>query len=147
MAVGKHLIEHFPSINFVNDKPIFLGRDCDCPNYRRLDFHVLIGNTILGIEVDENRHGTYDNEDQEIRYDDVLMHAGTKFVYLRFFPGFFRKVDNKGYRIINPLFYRRLEQLTEAVEAATRRIKNEENMGLVEIKYVCYELDSALFKC
>jgi hypothetical protein len=73
--------------------PIFAGfvhnhslwsHDCDCTHRRRIDHRKLIGNTMLAVETDERNHSGYDDYDEEIRYDDVCMVFGGKWVWIRF---------------------------------------------------------------
>ena len=85
---------------FVHDRPLYTG-NCDCSHRRRIEHFLisqseikkrihykfalriymnhrkLIGNTILAVETDEFGHRSYDQHDEEIRYDDLFMiHSG-----------------------------------------------------------------------
>jgi hypothetical protein len=108
---------------FIHDKPLYTG-NCDCTHRRRIDHRKLIGNTILAIETDEFGHRGYDKKDEEIRYDDVYMIHSGKWVFIRFNPDEnVSKTDIK----------EKLKKLIETIHKCIFRIKNEENVELVEI--------------
>jgi hypothetical protein len=119
---------------FQHDKPLFSG-NCDCTHRRRIDHRILIGNTLLCIETDENQHKSYDKKDEEIRYDDLYMIHSGKFVFIRFNPD---KYINKNNKSVNPMIYTRLPVLKEEIERQIERIKNEENTELLEIIKLYY---------
>jgi hypothetical protein len=123
---------------FQHDKPIFTG-NCDCTNRRRIDHRVLIGNTLLCIETDENQHKDYNKKDEEIRYNDLYMIHSGKFVFIRFNPD---KYINKNNKSVNPMLYTRLPILKEEIEKQMDRIKNEENTELLEIIKLYYDGDN-----
>lgn len=130
-------VRDFININFEgfqHDKPLWTG-NCDCTHRRRIDHRKLIGNTLLCIETDENQHKNYDENDEEIRYDDLFMLHGGKFIYIRFNPDKFKKKDGKS---LNPMLYTRLPVLKEEIEKQIERIKNEENKELLEIIKLYY---------
>ena len=108
---------------FIHDKPLYTG-NCDCTHRRRIDHRKLIGNTILAIETDEFGHIGYDKKDEEIRYDDVYMIHSGKWVFIRFNP------DNN---ISKVDIADKLDKLIETIHKCIFRIKNEENVELVEI--------------
>ena len=54
---------------FSHDKALFTG-GCDCSIRRRIDHRILIDNTLLCVETDENQHLSYDKSDEINRYDD-----------------------------------------------------------------------------
>jgi hypothetical protein len=119
---------------FQHDTPLWTG-NCDCTHRRRIDHRKLIGNTLLCIETDENQHKNYDEKDEEIRYDDLFMLHGGKFIYIRFNPDKFKNKDGKS---LNPMLYTRLPILKEEIEKQIERIKNEENTELLEIIKLYY---------
>ena len=84
----------------------------------------MIGATILAIETDEYGHRGYDQIDEEIRYDDVYMIHSGKWVFIRFNPD-----DN----ISKVDIADKLDKLIETIHKCIFRIKNEENVELVEI--------------
>jgi hypothetical protein len=134
-------VRQFININFEgfqHDKPLFTG-NCDCTNRRRIDHRVLIGNTLLCIETDENQHKNYDKKDEEIRYDDLFMIHSGKFVFIRFNPDKYKNKDNKS---VNPMLYTRLPILKEEIEKQIKRIHNEENTELLEIIKLYYDLNN-----
>jgi hypothetical protein len=120
---------------FQHDKPLWTG-NCDCTHRRRIDHRKIIGNTLLCIETDENQHKDYNKTDEEVRYDDLFMLHGGKFIYIRFNPDKFK--DNNG-KSINPMLYSRLPILKEEVEKQIKRIENEENKELLEIIKLYYD--------
>ena len=120
---------------FIHDIPLWSG-NCDCSHRRRIDFRKLIGNTLLCIEVDENQHKRYKEKDEEIRYDDLFMLHGGKFVFIRFNPDqFTNSLDTKK----NPYMKRRMEYLEKEIYNQINRIDNEENKDLLEISYLFYD--------
>jgi hypothetical protein len=120
---------------FLHDTPLWTG-NCNCTHRRRLDHRKLIGNTLLCIETDENQHKNYDDKDEEIRYDDLFMLHGGKFVYIRFNTD---KFKHKNGKCVNPMLYTRLPILKEEIEKQISRIENEENIELLEIIKLYYD--------
>ena len=121
--------------NFIHDIPLWTG-NCDCSHRRRIDFRKLIGNTLLCIEVDEHQHKRYNKTEEEIRYDDLFMLHGGKFIFIRFNPDKF--INTLGTKK-NPYMKRRMEYLEKEIITQTNRIQNEENTGLLEIVYLFYD--------
>jgi hypothetical protein len=121
--------------DFIHDVCLWTG-NCDCSHRRRIDFRKLIGNTLLCIEVDENQHKRYSSQDEEIRYDDLFMIHGGKFIFIRFNPDtFVNKLGTKK----NPYMKRRMEYLHAEINKQIQRINNEENNELLEIVYLFYD--------
>lgn len=120
---------------FIHDKPLWTG-NCDCTHRRKIDFRKLIGNTLLCIEVDENQHKGYDEKQEEIRYDDLYMLHGGKFIFIRFNPDKFKNKNNKA---VNPMLYTRLSILKEEIKKQIKRIENDENKELLEIMKLYYD--------
>jgi len=120
---------------FIHDIPLWTG-NCDCSHRRRIDFRKLIGNTLLCIEVDENQHKRYKEKEEEIRYDDLFMLHGGKFVFIRFNPD---KFVNKNDTIKNPYMKLRMEELKNEIYKQINRINDEENKELLEIVYLFYD--------
>jgi hypothetical protein len=120
---------------FVHDIALWTG-NCDCSHRRRIDFRILIGNTLLCIEVDENQHKYYDKTEEEIRYDDLYMLHGGKFVFIRFNPDKFKSMlgTNK-----NPTMKKRMEYLHQEINFQIDRINCEKNEELLEIAYLFYD--------
>ena len=131
-------VRDFINLNFEgfqHDKPLWTG-SCDCTHRRRIDHRKIIGNTLLCIETDENQHKNYNETDEEIRYDDLFMLYGGKFIYIRFNPDKFKDKNGKS---INPMLYTRLPILKEEIEKQIKRIENEENTELLEIIKLYYD--------
>jgi hypothetical protein len=120
--------------DFQHDTPLWTG-NCNCTHRRRIDHRKLIGNTLLCIETDEHQHKNYNKEDEEIRYDDLFMLHGGKFIYIRFNPDKFKKNGKS----CNPMLYTRLPVLKEEIERQINKIKNEENTELLEIIKLFYD--------
>ena len=117
---------------FMHDKPIWTG-NCECTHRRRIDHRKLIDNTLLCIETDEFQHRYYKKDD--IRYDDVMMIHGGKFIFIRFNPDkYCENGENK-----NPEIDTRLPALKKEIKKQINRIKNEKNNEMVEIVYMYYD--------
>lgn len=132
LKVRDYLSQEFEG--FIHDKPLWT-ENCDCTHRRRIDFRKLIGNTLLCIEVDENQHKGYNEIDEEIRYDDLYMIHGGKFIFIRFNPDKFKRND----KTCNPTMPTRLSHLKDEIERQMYRIENELNNELVEIAKLFYD--------
>jgi hypothetical protein len=119
---------------FSHDQPLWTG-NCDCTHRRRIDHRKLIGNTLLCIETDENQHKSYNNKDEEVRYDDLFMIHGGKFIFIRFNPD---KYLLKG-KQKNPYLFLRLLTLEEEIKKQINRIENDDNTELLEIIKLFYD--------
>jgi hypothetical protein len=119
---------------FINDIPLWTG-NCDCSHRRRIDFRVLIGNTLLCIEVDENQHKSYNESTEEIRYNDLYMIHSGKFIFIRFNPDSY--INSNGTKK-NNCMKTRMTYLENEINNQIDRIGNEENEELLEIVYLFY---------
>ena len=119
---------------FSHDQPLWTG-NCECTHRRRIDHRKLIGNTLLCIETDENQHKSYNNKDEEIRYDDLFMIHGGKFIFIRFNPDKYL-LNGKSK---NPYLFIRLTVLEEEIKKQINRIENVENKELLEIIKLFYD--------
>jgi hypothetical protein len=129
--VRDEIVVTFPHIDFIFNKPIHTkGTGCDCPSRRRIDNYVHLGGTTLAIEVDENAHRHYDQEDEKNRYDELLTDCGTKMVYIRFNPDP-TPTDRS-------VLEDRLKPLMEEIQRQLDRIQRWENTEIVEIYYMYY---------
>ena len=111
---------------FIHDKPLHLG--CDCAHYRRVDHRCLIEGTMLAIETDEFGHRRYEERDEEIRYDDLMMVFTGKWIFIRFNPDGDKLVDMED----------KLERLRDEISHQIERIELEENKDLLEIVKLYY---------
>ena len=123
---------------FVHDETLHFG--CDCAHKRSVDFRRLVGNTMIAVEVDERQHKSYDAEDENVRYDDLFVAFGGKWIYIRFNPDTY--VDAAGKR--RPGFFdtkrerngaeiaRRLTILRRKVDDVVARATAERNDALLE---------------
>ncbi len=128
------LATEFPSYTFIHNNAIWAG-DCDCSSRRRIDFRILLGNTLLCIEVDEDQHKYRNKEDEILRYDDLMMVHGGKFIFLRFNPDPFVKDGQRQ----NPHLETRFTKLKETLLTQIQRIRLGENRELVEVIYLFYD--------
>jgi hypothetical protein len=78
---------------------------------------------MLAIETDEFGHRSYDQADEEIRYDDLYMVHSGKWVFVRFNPDGGKGVD------LDDM----IDVLLREVEDQMERIEADENQDLVEI--------------
>jgi hypothetical protein len=120
---------------FIHDIALWTG-NCDCSHRRRIDFRILVNNTLLCIEVDENQHKRYNNKDEEIRYDDLFMIHGGKFIFIRFNPDHY---INKNGTKVNPYMKKRMDDLKYEINHQIDRINDEKNTELLEIVYLFYD--------
>lgn len=91
---------------------------------------------MLCIEVDEHQHKKYNKTDEDIRYDDLYMLHGGKFIFIRFNPDPFTNLFGTKK---NPYMKRRMEYLMDEIIKQIERIHNEENTELLEIEYLFYD--------
>ena len=131
-------VRDFINANFdgwQHDKSMYTGH-CKCNIRRRIDHRVLIGNTLLVIETDENQHKSYDDMNEEIRYDDLFMAHSGKWIYIRFNPDKYKSKNGKNK---NPEIATRLIELKKEIEKQIKRIENEENTEILERIYMYYD--------
>ena len=120
---------------FQHDKTLEYG-GCDCLNRRRIDHRKLINNTLLCIETDENQHKSYSKNDEQDRYNDLLTTFTCKYIFIRFNPDSY---SDKNGKKCNPSISTRLLTLKEEIDKQIKRIQNEENNDLLEIKYLYFD--------
>ena len=120
---------------FQHDKTLEYG-GCDCLNRRRIDHRKLINNTLLCIETDENQHKSYSKNDEQYRYNDLLTTFTCKYIFIRFNPDSY---SDKNGKKCNPSISTRLLTLKEEIDKQIKRIQNEENNDLLEIKYLYFD--------
>jgi len=87
------------------------------------------------IETDENQHKSYNKKDEELRYDDLMMIHGGKFIFIRFNPDKYKKNGKN----VNSMIYTRLTMLKNEIEKQIERITNEEN-DLIEIIHLFFDI-------
>ena len=132
-TVRKFLAKEFR--DFIHNKALWTGqKDCTCR--RRIDFRWLIGNTLLCVEVDEHQHKYRDQKDELVRYDDLMMIHGGKFVFIRLNPDMYTDAEGKRR---NPEMPTRLKALKQTITESIAEIQNEQNKELVEIKLLFYD--------
>ena len=79
-----------------------------CDSLRRLDLFVIIGNTIIAIEIDENQHKVHANTPYENnRYNDLFMTFSGRYVFLRINPDPYKDVNGEK---VDPTFEQRFEK-------------------------------------
>jgi hypothetical protein len=132
LKVRDYLRDNIEEHEFIHDKSLWTGqKDCTCR--RRIDFRTLIGNTLLCIEVDEHQHSSY--KDDNLRYDDLMMLYGGKFIFIRFNPHIY--LDKDGQRR-NPELRNRLQILLDEIYNQIDRINKEKNKNMLEIVHLFY---------
>ena len=114
---------------FVHNKVLWIS-GCDCEHKRRIDHWKMIGNTILAIETDEFAHVGYNKADEQyIRYNDLQMIHGGKWMFIRFNPDANRSklaLEDKLNALIKTMF--------QCIE----RIEREDNTDFLEIIKLFY---------
>jgi len=130
--VRKYINENFDG--FEHDKVMHVG-GCDCTNRHRIDHRILIGNTLLAIETDENQHKWYDKTSENERYDNMFMVHGGKWIWIRFNPDSYKYNGTRK----NPDIKSRLETLGKEIRKQMDRIKNDENTEMHEIIKLFYD--------
>lgn len=85
---------------------------------------------MLAVETDEFAHRSYDEKDEEIRYDDLYMIHSGKWIFIRFNPDITttQKTDIED----------RIGVLLDVMEDQMERINSEVNQELVEIIKLFY---------
>lgn len=86
--------------------------------------------------MDENQHKRYGKKDEEIRYDDLYMLHGGKFIFIRFNPD---KYTNSNGTKKDTYMKMRMEQLSQEIGKHIERISREENTELLDIHYLFYD--------
>jgi len=92
---------------------------------------------MLAIETDENQHKHYDEEDERIRYDDLVMVYTGKWIFIRYNPD--KYMDSRGKRC-NPQLATRLRRLGEEITHQIERITRGENTDLLEVVHLFYDV-------
>ena len=90
---------------------------------------------MLALEVDENEHKYYDKEDEEIRYNNLIIYHTGRWIFIRWNPHKF--TDENGV-IRNPSMEERLATLEDEINRQCARILNEENTDLLEVHKLFY---------
>ena len=112
---------------------------CKCPKRRFIDLHKIINGTMLAIEIDENQHKYYDDDDEKNRYDDIFLGWSGKSIWIRYNPDKYKDNNN---RKRNPQFKKRMETLESEIKKQIERIekyKNLKNEDLCEIIELFYD--------
>jgi len=122
LQVKAFLFEEFPD-RFKHNKQLVIG-DCTFPHRRYIDFHCMIGDTLVAIEVDENQHRGYDKNDEELRINEILHNIGfdKKMVFVRFNPDRFTE---KGKQKRVPI-EKRLDKLKKTLSDIFEYLENHE---------------------
>lgn len=135
MKVRDFLVENYKEYSFIHNKSLWTGQaDCSCR--RRIDFRTLLGNTLLCIEVDEDQHKYRNKEDENLRYDDLMMLHGGKFIFIRFNPHSY--ITKNGLKK-NPFIETRLIELKNEIDKQIKRIQEEKNTELLEAYYLFFD--------
>ena len=133
-------VQQFINLNFpdfIHDRPLWIGPNCDCTHKRRIDHRTLIEGTLLCIETDEHQHRSYDVADEYARYHDVFMAHGGHLVFIRFNPDSYR--DHEGKHHAADL-EGRLPLLKQTIEEIVTRICQGLNKNnLLEVTWLHYD--------
>ena len=107
----------------------------NAPEYhlRRIDHRLLIGNTILAIETDENAHRSYKAEHEKQRYTEFISVFPYQFVFIRFNPHDNREKDD----CKSSLEYK-LSVLIKTIRDQMKRIEKMQNNHKLEIIWLFY---------
>jgi hypothetical protein len=84
----------------------------------------------------ENQHKRYIKKDEEIRYEDLYMLHGGKFIFIRLNPD---KFINQLGTTKNPCMKTRMEYLKNEIIKQMDRIYSDDNTELLEIYYLFYD--------
>jgi len=114
---------------FIHDKAYYTGGCCD--HRRRVDHRLHIGNTILSVETDENAHVGYKEDDENIRYDDIVVATGHNVLFIRFNPDTNRE-DLKAHTSLD----HKIGVLLQCIGAQIEKIRNSTNTNLCEIVWL-----------
>jgi len=117
--------------DFIHDKAFYTGGCCE--HRRRIDHRMPINGTMLAIETDENAHVGYDKNDENVRYDDLLVAIGTKFVFIRFNCD----TNREEYGAKTSLEHK-IQGLLECIRIQIERIRKNENTELCDIVKLFY---------
>lgn len=102
---------------------------------RRIDFQILINDTVLCIESDQYQHKGYSADDEQIRYHQITTVNKYKYIFIRYNPDSY-KTDNV---VFDPPKETRLLKLSEEINIHIARIKNNHNAAKCEIFYLYYD--------
>jgi len=116
---------------FIHDKAHYTGK-C-CAHKRRIDHRLHVNDTVLAIETDENAHVSYNKDDEIIRYDDLVVALGTKFVFIRFNPD-----TNREELGAKTTLEHKINALLLCIGTHIHRIRKTENTELFEIVKLFY---------
>ena len=117
--------------DFIHDKSFFTSGCCD--HRRRIDHRIPINGTLLAIETDENAHVGYDKDDENIRYDDLVVAFGTKFVFIRF-----NCDTNREEHGAKTSLEHKIRALLECIATQIARIEKNENTELCDVVKLFY---------
>jgi len=93
LDVFDRICEHFPGVTAIGDRIIYGG----CSRYRP-DILIHMGDHVVVIEIDENRHSTYNKNCEEARLNDLFTDAGDlPMALIRFNPDGYK--DETGARV------------------------------------------------
>ena len=120
---------------FYHDKPLEYG-GCDCTSRRRIDHRKIINNTMIAIETDEFQHKSYNEKDEENRYNDLVSLFTCKWYFIRFNPDNYKDKNGKNK---NPEISTRLKKLKEEIDKAIKIINKDDNKELITIIKLFYD--------
>ena len=129
----------YPTLEFQHNKLMSIG-GCDCRYKRFIDTHIIINGCLLAIEVDENQHKGYDDDNEEARVNDIMMVYTYPHYFIRFSPNNRYKTKDGKYQ--TPQFTTRLAELKKEIDKAVVLIENGSLFGKEELltnKYMFFD--------
>jgi P4 family phage/plasmid primase-like protien len=119
-----------------HDKPLYVNFEGGCcTSRRRIDLRQHICGTTICIEVDQDQHKYYSKCDEFARYNDIVCDMTCKYIFIRYNPDKYKLNNKTIYLDLNT----RLKRLSFEINKQIDRIKNDENMDLVEIIHLYYD--------
>ena len=135
LKVRDYLAETLPDLSFIHDSPIWTN-GCDCTHRRRIDLRVMIEDTLLCVEIDEDQHKFRNMKDEEERYDDLFMVHSGKYVFIRYNPDSYKTPSGGKSKTSDET---RLKYLKTFIEKQVLRIEKGENTELIEVHKLFYD--------
>jgi hypothetical protein len=135
LKVRDYLAEALPDLTFIHDSPIWT-HGCDCTHRRRIDLRVMIEDTLLCVEIDEDQHKFRNMKDEDERYDDLFMVHSGKYVFIRYNPDSYKTPSGGKSKTSDET---RLKYLKTFIEKQIERIQKELNKDLIEVHKLFYD--------
>ena len=135
LKVRDYLAETLHDLTFIHDSPIWT-HGCDCTHRRRIDLRVMIEDTLLCVEIDEDQHKFKDMKDEKERYDDLFMVHSGKYLFVRYNPDSYKTPSGGKSKTSDET---RLKYLKTFIEKHVERIEKGLNIELIEVHKLFYD--------